>query len=105
MIDNLDELIKLWFAEDIGDGDHTTLSCIPETAMGKSQLIIKEKGILAGANVVMPNLSPASVRKKYMLYNNKVSDGVESAQSVAALAERMRIIGYRVVTDRGDIRK
>ncbi|MBO5850234.1 MAG: nicotinate-nucleotide diphosphorylase (carboxylating), partial [Paludibacteraceae bacterium] len=51
MIDNLDELIKLWFAEDIGDGDHTTLSCIPETAMGKSQLIIKEKGILAGVEV------------------------------------------------------
>ncbi|MBO7316855.1 MAG: carboxylating nicotinate-nucleotide diphosphorylase [Paludibacteraceae bacterium] len=51
MVDNLDELIKLWFAEDIGDGDHTTLSCIPETAMGKSQLIIKEKGILAGVEV------------------------------------------------------
>lgn len=51
MTDNLDELIKLWFAEDIGDGDHTTLSCIPETAMGKSQLIIKEKGVLAGVEV------------------------------------------------------
>ena len=51
MIDNLDELIRLWFAEDIGDGDHTTLSCIPGTAMGKSQLIIKEKGILAGVEV------------------------------------------------------
>ncbi len=51
MIDNLDELIRLWFAEDIGDGDHTTLSCIPDTAMGKSQLIIKEKGILAGVEV------------------------------------------------------
>lgn len=51
MTDNLDELIRLWFAEDIGDGDYTTLSCIPEIAMGKSQLIIKEKGVLAGVEV------------------------------------------------------
>lgn len=45
------KLIPIWFAEDIGDGDHTTLSCIPSTARGKSQLIIKEKGILAGVEV------------------------------------------------------
>ena len=51
MIDNLDELIKLWFAEDIGDGAHTTLSCIPADARGKSQLIIKEAGVLAGVEV------------------------------------------------------
>ncbi len=51
MLDNLDELIKLWFAEDIGDGDHTTLSSIPADAMGKQQLIIKEKGIIAGIEV------------------------------------------------------
>lgn len=51
MNENLDELIKLWFAEDIGDGDHTTLSCIPDTAMGKSQLIVKEDGIIAGIEV------------------------------------------------------
>jgi len=44
----IEDLIKLAFAEDIGDGDHTTLSSIPETAMGKSQLIIKEDGVLAG---------------------------------------------------------
>ena len=75
------------------------------TALGSLLEDGREKGILAGANVVMPNLSPASVRKKYMLYNNKVSDGAESAQSVEALTERMRLIGYRVVTDRGDIRK
>lgn len=48
---NLDEMIKLWFAEDIGDGDHTTLSSIPADAMGKQQLIIKEDGILAGVEV------------------------------------------------------
>jgi nicotinate-nucleotide pyrophosphorylase (carboxylating) len=51
MIDNLDEQIKLWFAEDIGDGDHTTLSCIPADARGKQQLIIKEDGVLAGVEV------------------------------------------------------
>ena len=51
MLDNLDELIKLWFAEDIGDGDHTTLSSIPADAMGKQQLIIKEEGIIAGIEV------------------------------------------------------
>ena len=48
---NLDEMIKLWFAEDIGDGDHTTLSSSPADAMGKQQLIIKEDGILAGVEV------------------------------------------------------
>jgi nicotinate-nucleotide pyrophosphorylase (carboxylating) len=49
--DQLDDLIKYWFAEDIGDGDHTSLSSIPETAMGKSRLIIKETGVLAGVEV------------------------------------------------------
>ena len=45
------ELIQYWFLEDIGDGDHTSLSCIPEFAVGKSRLIIKEKGVLAGVEV------------------------------------------------------
>lgn len=49
--DQLDDLIKYWFAEDIGDGDHTSLSCIPATAMGKSRLIIKDTGVLAGVEV------------------------------------------------------
>ena len=47
----IDKLIDLAFAEDIGDGDHTTLSCIPETAIGKSKLLIKEQGVLAGIEV------------------------------------------------------
>ena len=47
----IDDLIKLAFAEDIGDGDHTTLCCIPATEMGKSQLIIKEDGVLAGVEM------------------------------------------------------
>ncbi|MCQ2369698.1 MAG: carboxylating nicotinate-nucleotide diphosphorylase [Paludibacteraceae bacterium] len=49
--DNLDELIKYWFAEDIGDGDHTSLCCIPPTEMGCSCLIIKDTGVLAGVEV------------------------------------------------------
>ena len=51
MTDDFKKLISLWFAEDIGDGDHTTLSCIPASATGKSRLIIKENGVLAGVNV------------------------------------------------------
>ena len=49
--DDYKQFIPLWFAEDIGDGDHTTLACIPADAMGKSQLIIKEDGVLAGVDV------------------------------------------------------
>lgn len=51
MNDLIDRLIDLAFAEDIGDGDHTTLSSIPETAMGKSKLLIKETGVLAGVEM------------------------------------------------------
>ena len=47
----IDELIKLAFTEDIGDGDHTTLCCIPNTEVGKQKLLIKEEGILAGVNI------------------------------------------------------
>lgn len=72
------------------------------TALGTLDPQGREKGILAGANVVMPNLSPAAVRGKYRLYDNKLSDGAESAQCVAELSRRMAAIGYEVVTDRGD---
>ena len=75
------------------------------TALGTIHPEGREMGILSGANVVMPNLSPASVRKKYMLYNDKVSDGAESAQSKAELQRRMEAIGYEVVTARGDVKK
>jgi nicotinate-nucleotide pyrophosphorylase (carboxylating) len=51
MTNDFKQLISLWFAEDIGDGDHTTLSCIPSTAVGKSRLIIKENGVLAGVTI------------------------------------------------------
>lgn len=75
------------------------------TALGSVNPTGREQGILSGANVVMPNLSPLSVRKKYELYNNKISTGVESAQCRLDLENRMKSIGYRVVTDRGDIKK
>ena len=55
-----DKLIDLAFAEDIGDGDHTTLCCIPEDAMGKSHLLIKEDGILAGVEVAKKVFDRAS---------------------------------------------
>ena len=72
------------------------------TALGTISPNGREKGILAGANVVMPNLSPVSVRKKYELYDNKLSTGEESAQKVKELERKMRDIGYEVVVDRGD---
>lgn len=62
----------------------------------------REMGILSGANVVMPNLSPKAVRKKYLLYNNKLSDGDEAAESLINLKKRIAATGYEIVTDRGD---
>ena len=73
------------------------------TALGTINPIGREMGILAGANVVMPNLSPVNVRKKYELYDNKICTGEESAQSKDCLNNRMRKIGYEIVTARGDI--
>lgn len=61
-----------------------------------------EQGVLAGANVVMPNLSPLAVRAKYSIYNNKKSSGSESAQQLAQLQERLRAIGYCIDYSRGD---
>lgn len=75
------------------------------TALGTIDSKGREKGILAGANVVMPNLSPVSVRKKYALYDNKICTGEESAEGKNCLSNRMRSIGYEIVTDRGDIKK
>ncbi len=65
----------------------------------------RELGILAGANVVMPNLSPPDTRKKYLLYDNKASFGLEAAEEIALLKERVQAIGYQVVVSRGDAPK
>lgn len=75
------------------------------TALGTLDPEGREKGILSGANVVMPNLSPSAVRKKYMLYNDKLSDGEESAECLDSLRRRMEAIGYRIVTARGDYKQ
>lgn len=75
------------------------------TALGTIHPSGREMGIKAGANVVMPNLSPVTVREKYELYNNKICTGEEAAEARDRLASRMRSIGYEIVTDRGDIKK
>ncbi len=74
------------------------------TALGSIEQGGREKGILAGANVVMPNLSPADARQKYELYNNKLSSGAESAKGKAELEEKIEAIGYKIVTDKGDFK-
>lgn len=53
MNEALDTLINFWLAEDIGEGDHSTLSCIPESAIGKSQLLVKENGMIAGIEIAL----------------------------------------------------
>lgn len=74
------------------------------TALGTIHPMGREKGIQAGANVVMPNLSPVSVRKKYALYDNKICTGEEAAECKFCLNRRMESIGYEIVVDRGDKR-
>ncbi len=75
------------------------------TSLGTVSPTGREDGLRAGANVVMPNLSPVGVRKKYLLYDGKICTGEESAQCVACLEARVRSAGYRIVTDRGDVRR
>lgn len=72
------------------------------TALGTIHPMGREMGILAGANVVMPNLSPVNVRKKYALYDNKICTGEEAAECRGCLDGRIKSIGYNIVTDRGD---
>ena len=72
------------------------------TALGTIHPTGREKGILAGANVCMPNLSPTSVRKKYALYDNKICTGDEAAECVQCLRRRIEGVGYRVAPGRGD---
>ena len=72
------------------------------TALGTIAEDGREKGILAGANVVMPNLSPLQVREKYLLYDNKICTGDEAAESLNSLKKRMENIGYHIEVSRGD---
>ena len=75
------------------------------TALGTIDPRGRELGLQAGANVVMPNLSPTSVRKKYAIYDDKICTGEESAQCRGCLERRIESAGYRAVTDRGDVRR
>ena len=72
------------------------------TALGTILPDGRERGLAAGANVVMPNLSPVSVRRKYALYDGKICTGEEAAQCIGCLARRIRSVGAEIVIDRGD---
>lgn len=74
------------------------------TALGTIHPEGRELGLKAGANVVMPNLSPVRFRKLYALYDNKICTGDESAQCRMCLEGRVKAAGYNIVTDRGDWR-
>jgi len=72
------------------------------TALGTVETDGRKQGVLAGCNVVMPNLSPISVRKKYMLYDEKAGTDNSAAEGIALLTEQMKEIGYNVKIGRGD---
>ena len=74
------------------------------TALGTIDSYGRERGILAGANVIMPNLSPLDTRDKYSLYDNKAFSGYEAAECLEQIQERIRKIGYEIVKERGDFR-
>ena len=72
------------------------------TALGTMDPLGREKGLAAGANVVMPNLSPVKNRKQYDLYDNKICTGEEAAECRGCLERRVLSTGYRLVAERGD---
>ena len=103
------------FAHEAAGSLHTTLYLLSLLRLIKPDLLLpattalatldpagREQGILAGANVIMPNLSPADVRGKYLLYNNKAHTGLESAEGRTALQQQLERIGFQIVTARGD---
>ncbi len=75
------------------------------TALGTVEGDGRKKGVLAGCNVIMPNLSPLAVRKKYMLYDNKSGTDLTAAEGITMLRRQMEEIGYEVVVGRGDFQK
>ncbi len=75
------------------------------TALGSIHPQGRELGLKAGANVVMPNLSPIENRKNYDIYENKIATGLEAAQNVKELKEKFAKIGYSIVTNRGDVKR
>lgn len=83
---------------------HPNILLPATTALGTVAQVGREKGILAGANVIMPNLSPTAVRSKYELYNNKLHTGAESAENIEILNNNLREIGFQVEITRGDVK-
>ena len=75
------------------------------TALGTIHPAGREMGLRAGANVVMPNLSPKSYRKLYELYDNKICTGEEAAQSISTLKKKVISAGFNIVTARGDVKR
>lgn len=75
------------------------------TALGTISPTGRELGLQAGANVVMPNLTPVRYREQYELYDNKICTGEEAAECRGCLEKRIEAAGYRAVTDRGDVAK
>lgn len=73
------------------------------TALGTISSMGRELGLKAGANVVMPNLSPVMVRKKYQLYDNKICTGEEASECKDCLERRINSVGYNIVSNRGDV--
>lgn len=69
---NVDEFIERSFAEDVGDGDHTSLACIPGNAKGRVHLLVKDNGIIAGVEIAEKILKKAD---PYIIFNKKISDG------------------------------
>lgn len=83
---------------------HPSVLLPATTALGTIHPKGRELGILAGANVVMPNLSPVAVREKYKLYDNKICTGDEAAECRYCMERRMESIGYQVAVNRGDFK-
>ncbi len=79
-----------------------TLLLPATTALGTLDAHGRTKGILAGANVIMPNLSPVNIREHYCIYDNKACTGKEAADSIQEISKQMLTIEYQIVTDRGD---
>ncbi len=84
----IDRLIDLAFAEDIGDGDHTTLSCIPDTAMGKSKLLIKDAGVLAGIEIAKEIFHRFDPEMKVEVF---INDGTEVKPGDVAMIVEGRV--------------
>ncbi len=84
---------------------HPNILLPATTALGTADKFGREKGILHGANVVMPNLSPIAHRKDYSLYDSKICTGDEAAECIKCLSGRMKNIGYELTVDRGDYKK